>query len=563
VPVRQTGATGLALSTWEPLFDLLDAHPALWANLRVEKLLPRREGRPRMAGEWSLAYLAYVNSRQREMTRWLRETEEAMWTRAGFLKRPGYQAVYEAFIALEAHEAAFAATAAALVKHAVAASDGKVGHAVHIDGTEAETHSRLIHDCTGDERKTCKRSRKESRAPLARASPAEVREDRHREAAEPEPDTEDALDEARAIVKDERGCRVLLRGCWYRLSDADAGVRAYNDKDDKLRKAWSGYYNLKATDHFTGGVLSTFVCPADTNEHIAYPELYKRVKTAIGAPPRAVVADRGFSITAVFAMHTRDGVASVIPWRGSKSEPVRKDKFPKHDRHGIPRCKHCKKSQCDFYGFQHDTGPADEPRLWYRCSRPTTADCRRMQSVYCKEDWRLLLPLWRTTETYQVLRAHHSSYERVHDRWRERYCVAGDSRADRPKRRGLAVQQLRSTAALIIEWLTINHSMGWLPGSPCIVTESEKRLTRHEAATYTYGIKDYRQQEGLILTDTAAVPAHHAEVLAFEATSGKSIPRRPVLVDESQRQTTKQVAMPADGRSRPRVAPASLREEPE
>lgn len=68
------------------------------------------------------------------MTSWLRETAPELWLRIGFQRKPGYQAVYEHFRALEGHEAAFRSVAAALVAHAVERSDGKVGHAIHVDG---------------------------------------------------------------------------------------------------------------------------------------------------------------------------------------------------------------------------------------------------------------------------------------------------------------------------------------------------------------------------------------------------------------------------------------------
>jgi len=162
-----TGANDNSLSRWQDLFDVLDEHPQLVASLRTEHLITKTEGRPRKSGEWALVYLAYVNSADREVLRWYRHTADEMWTRAGFAARPSYHAAYRNFGTLESHEEAFRAVASALIHVAVAQSDGKVGHAVHVDGTEAETHSRLIHDCAGDELAACKKQLKAPRRTTA------------------------------------------------------------------------------------------------------------------------------------------------------------------------------------------------------------------------------------------------------------------------------------------------------------------------------------------------------------------------------------------------------------
>lgn len=377
---------------------MLEAHEERWTSLRASELLARKGGRPRSPGEWGLAYLAFVNSGEPEVKPWHRTTPPELWLRAGFAATPGYQATYEAFAALEACEESFRAVAAELVAPAVEASGGKVGHAIHVDGTEAETHSRLLHDCGGVELTVCKFKEQTVR----QADANEVREVRHRE-AEGIPVDDELFERAEEIVADERGgMRVKVNGCWYRATDGEAGIRAYISSSGKLKKFWHGYYNLKAVDHYTGGVLATYVCSASTQEYHAYPELYARAKNAIGRPPVAVVADRGFSVSSVFEAHTRDGVASVIAWRKANGDAVRKD-YERYDRHGVPRCKHCG-SETSFVSFVAKTGPRGEPRQWVRCVRPKTAACHGKQTILCKENWRLLVPLWRTTEAYQVLR---------------------------------------------------------------------------------------------------------------------------------------------------------------
>jgi len=506
VPARLTGAINNTLSKWQDIFDLLDAHPALWEPVRSESLLVKSEGRPRMAGEWAFAYLAFVNSAERELLRWYRTAPVELWERAGFSQTPSYHAAYKNFNALEEHEASFREVAANMIRLAVDASGGKVGHAVHVDGTEAETHSRLIHDCHGAELSSCKRQQELP----TRATNADARVERHRLAATV-PTDDNLLGAADEMAADERGLRVLVGGCWYLLSDNEAGIRAYV-RDGKVRKFWAGYYNAKAVDHYTGAVLAVHTTSASVQEHIAYPDLYRQLKHNLGVTPKAVVADRGYSVASLFELHTCDGVASVIPWRPNWHSEGPADHLPEYDRHGIPHCAHCG-HEGTFHRFQHDSGPNDEPRLWFRCSKPSKPECKRVQSLLCKANWRLLLPLWRTSPAYQVLRISHNNYEAAHHRWRERYAVAGDTKADRPKRRGIGVQQLRASAALVIEWLTVCHRQGWL-GGPVLNERSESVLSRDHAASYCSRILNYRHALGLTGVLADEMLDHQAEVAA-------------------------------------------------
>ena len=72
------------------------------------------------------------------------------------------------------------------------------------------------------------------------------------------------------------------------------------------------------------------------------------------------------------------------------------------------------------------------------------------------------MPLRRDDAVYLELRRSHKSYEAVHDYWRDRYRVAAADIGQRPKRTGQDWQQLRASAALLIEWLRISHMNGWL-----------------------------------------------------------------------------------------------------
>lgn len=513
MPTRLTGTIDNSLARPGDLLDVMEAHPHLWERLSTASLLVKTEGRPRMSGEWALAYLLYANSAERELTRWRRSTSDALWQRVGFEKTPSYQAVYKNFTELEEHEAVYREVAAVLVQTAVEQSGGKVGHAVHVDGTEAEAHSRLVHDCCGDELDTCK---KQAQAPR-RVTNGDAREERHA-LAEQAPTDEELYGAAEDLAADERGLRVLVGGCWYRLSDVEAGIRAYVTSEGKVRKFWAGYYNAKAVDHYTGGVLATHVTHASTQEHVAYPDLYEQIKQQLGTTPRVVVADRGYSIASVYELHTRDGVASVMPWRMHWRQPERVD-HERYDRHGIPRCQHCD-GETTYVNFRHDDGPYAQPRLWFRCARPMHSGCERVQSITCARDWRLLLPLWRTSEAYQVYRATHQQYEATHHRWRERYAVAGDCKADRFKRRGLGVQQLRASAALVIEWLTICHREGWL-GGPRVNDRTETRVQKHQITGYVRKLLTTRAALGLSGVARENMAAHQSAIrAAYQSSTG-------------------------------------------
>ena len=76
----------------------------------------------------------------------------------------------------------------------------------------------------------------------------------------------------------------------------------------------------------------------------------------------------------------------------------------------------------------------------------------------------MLLPLRRDSERYQtLLGAHDNAMESVFDHWRDRYGVAGNSNANRPKRQqSLPCQHLRACAGLLLEWFRICLRQGWL-----------------------------------------------------------------------------------------------------
>jgi len=445
------------------LIQMMKQTQWLFAELDEATKLDKNWGRRKEPGSWALVFLAFVVSGQPDIEPWWTQTTPDLWQAAGFAARPSYQTTYERFVELESVSDKFLETAARLIQHAMK-HEPRIGNHVHVDGTEAETHAALVHDCQSGE--GCKwgganAGQKPARTAERprRVSTETAREQRHKDSAEA-PDAPGTPDLGEADeVKVTPGGRLRVRSGqhWYRTLDASAGVRAYTGPRG-ARKFWHGFYHHKAIDHFTGAPLAVGVYSASEQEYDSYPDLYQRLQRSLAGNPQTVTADRGFSVASVFAWNTNHGVASVIPWRKGANRELRQDKLT-HDRHGVPRCKHCG-APGRFVRFRAEGKGG--PRLWFRCLNGTTPACGKDQSINCSNDWRLLVPLWRTEAIYCELKDSHSNYERVHRHWRDRYCVAGDNLACRPKRRGRDWQELRSQAALLIEWLTICFREGWL-----------------------------------------------------------------------------------------------------
>ncbi|HWY19510.1 MAG TPA: transposase [Solirubrobacteraceae bacterium] len=450
-----------------------------WRQLRKACDLEVNYARKREPGHWELAAVAFVTSGHVDVRPWWDEaTDENLWRECGFPKRPPYKRTWERLRELESVCAAFLDAAEPVIRRC-RAHDPRVFAHSHVDSTEDETHASLVHDCKPGE--SCKRAaaakhsngkgkgrgkrvRGHAIRP-ARATTSEAREHRHAWNELDQQDTEDherkASPDQIVEVKGTGRWRVRLGGCWYLTRDGDAGVRAYT-RNGKTKRFWFGYYSGKMVDHYTGGVIP-LVVSASVNESKMFPKLFDRAKSMIGAAPQTVIGDKGFSVSECFEHATKNGTAPVFPWRGI----TRHDKDT-HDRHGLMRCKHCggPMSQVKFSACKDKLDPLDpnktKPRLWFRCVDGTvTPGCAKPQTITCAKDWRLLVPLARTEPLYQELRASHQAYEGVHDYFRDRYRVAADSRANRPKAVGIGWHQLRANIACYVDWLRIAANNGW------------------------------------------------------------------------------------------------------
>jgi hypothetical protein len=473
--------------------------------LAVEQTKPGSQfGRKRNGGRFELAYLAFVFSRHPDVRPWWQQAGHSIWTAAGFTERPSYSLCHRRFAELEHPDVieAMELVARRLIQLAVKGSDGRVGRYLHFDSTEAETHARLQHACP--EWAACRKAKtpgvwKRAALITATASTPMVRAERHLEAAAPEPagaeeDTE--IGEAEEIRRDPDKLRVKVGGCWYDVLDPTAGIRAYIT-NGRVKRFWVGFYNAKAIDHFTGAPVAVRITSASTNEFVTYPDLFRAAYENTDRLPIAVVADRGYSVSAVFEHNTRIGVASVMPWRGSGTVTDRAQEDRElHDRHGILRCKHCG-APTKLVSFAKSAGAKRGkelrgPRLYAKCLLPITAGCAARQSVGCDRAWRMLLPLWRDSPVYLALRHSHDRYERVHHHWRVRWRSGADDHSLRPKRRGRDNQQLRANAALLIEWLMICWRENWMPDSRPFGKPHPDRIIQEDGTQHSDSLRELR-----------------------------------------------------------------------
>jgi hypothetical protein len=517
------------------LVRLLKANRWLWRDLRTACDLDHRYGRRREPGHWELVAVAFVVSGQVDIQPWHTETTDELWQACGFEDKPSYRTTWRRLRELADVADAFLVSVGVLIRRA-RVQDPRVMAHVHFDNTEDETHAALVHDCVRGE---CPRERtgrghasgrgragagarprrqdtklfREERQQLNALDP----ETAEREAAEHAPDRVEVVPRGTRMVK-----RVKIGGCWYRTLDLEAGIRAYTGPRGSKR-FWHGYYSGKAVDHFTGGVIP-YVESASVQEHVIFDGHYDLVCELLGEPPESAIGDKGLSIATAFEKCTTNGTAPVFPWRPGGGDYTRHDKDT-HDRHGIPRCQHCG-GPTDFVRFSpgsRSRPPARrQPRIWFRCMVGATPECEPEQTIACSTDYRLLVPLYRTSALYHELKESHSSYEAAHDWWRDRYKVAADDIGIRPKVRDLGFHRLRANVASLIEWLRICYREGWL-GNPRRNHRNATRAFRDRAQRIAARLADMRARMGL----TAAYGEAAEELGLGQRTPPSRRPRGP------------------------------------
>jgi hypothetical protein len=446
----------------------------VWDGLRKACELEVKYARKRDPGCWELVAVAFVVSGYVDVRPWYDETTDELWKECEFDRRPARQTVDRRLRELGEKAGDEFLSAAALVIQRCRAHDERVMAHVHVDCTEDETHAALVHDCQPGEE--CGRAAAAGAAaaggsahgPALRPPRATTGEARERREKWNEEDPADSESSAKAVtpktmtvLRDGRRIkRVRLGkdGCWYRTRDVEAGVRAYTG-GGRVRRFWHGYYNAKAIDGLTGGVVP-LVESASTQEYDLFPALMERVCRMADKTPETVIGDKGFSVEKCFEYATRNGIAPVFP-RRRYGDGRRHDK-ESHDRDGVMRCKHCGGTMSQIkYSKNHG-----KPRLWFRCASGATPDCARDQTITCATDWRSLVPLARTEPLFHELLKSHRTYEAVHDYWRDRYRVGADNLANRPKAIGIGGHRLRASVACFVDWLRIASINNWLAEPP-------------------------------------------------------------------------------------------------
>jgi hypothetical protein len=244
-----------------------------YTRLRDDVRIDHNWGPRRSPGDWALVMLEFTISGFVDIEPWYNQRVEntSFWKACGFRHRPSKSLVYERLIELEAFAGEFDRLADELIGLA-ANKDPNVGRWIHVDGTEAETHAVPRHDCQpGDD---CPTAGQPTPERLERLDTAGARRLRHAEATQPTdtvPDT-GAAAEPRAGVEESDvaystggGRRYRSGGHWWVSRDPTAGTRKYTSKG-KVVRLWHGFYQIVATDHYTGAMLSARIQSANIQE---------------------------------------------------------------------------------------------------------------------------------------------------------------------------------------------------------------------------------------------------------------------------------------------------------
>lgn len=432
----------------------------------AEAKVSHGHGPRRADGDWALAFLAFVVSREPNVQPWYRTaaTNAALWRECGFTSVPAYQTVWQRFAELEQFPDVFARASHHLIDIA-RRRDPRIGMHLAVDGTESQTHAQPAHACppgvdcpTRDHQRGPRLPRvgvEEAIALRQHEAIVEEPEEENTSTHTPTPGLEPVPENYTEVAPD--GLLFTSCGHYWLSRDASAGTRKY-----KGGKVWHGYISNKAVDSATGLTVAVLYTPASVNESVAFPDLYEMTREAVGTDPIAIITDRGYVTDAVARYCTERGVTQVAPYRKrNRNDPASATATDRVDQHGIPRCKHCGLSG-DFVRFSE----VGSPRVWFRCPLPTTAGCTKVQSIACSEEIRRLLPIWRTSPVYAALRAQMGVREHAHEDMRTYFRSGGKTLRDRQRRAGIACQQLRANAAILAQWLWALLRQGWLGSRP-------------------------------------------------------------------------------------------------
>jgi hypothetical protein len=478
------------------IVKMLRSLPWLYRPLRdaVRALGDGKSGPSRMDGCWACIIFAWVDSGEADVQPWLAETTPELWQACGFSSEPSYTTAQRRIVEAETVKEAFAETLHRLVQYC-RKREPRIGHAVAIDATMAESNARL-HKVTGSSVPT----RIGELPLLASARMPTQTVDEIRRASNVEPPDVGPLEVGDYIdVTPDISIGVLgqkrvfqLKSGIYATRDPDAGVRAYI-RGKRLLKWWHGYLLSQGIDHFSGLPLEAHGFRADINEHTQYPQVVEKAERTLGKTPYFVTTDKGMSIWSCFDWSVQRGITLVAPYRqfGGKA-PAKAQATLDFDEHGIPFCRHCKggTDQVDFFVKPPKSrNGAPRPVLRVRCAAPDRKECEGVQEWNCRRDPTRLLPVWRTNPAYTEARLRHSTLERAHTEARSRANAKPRHFETRSKRISLDLAVMRMNVYAIISWIRAGVINGWL-GTPAMnpeleqATERQRQLDRQTVCAY-------------------------------------------------------------------------------
>lgn len=472
---------------------LFKRYPQLVEDLVAKTSIRHAKGDKRDPGSWALLYLTFLLAEGMDIQPWYSDVKESpIWGECGFERTMGYSTVYLRFTELEhpRYVAAFEEAARKLITLAIEKEPRLCRH-LSTDGTRFRTSARLEHCCINTVR--CRDLGGTHPRYLKRPSGEEVRKAHDKQNDSPETEVDDKPANGLTRIPDERaeaaGLDTINYSYWmqsghlYRSRDKTAGARMYSRGKRSKRFNFGGVCQ-PMTDTTTGLPVALHFFPADHNEHIEYPELYRQaVRNMGGREPAAVVADRGLSFKSMFEFHTRKGVGLIVPDRnpapGQTYENLRSDTV---DEDGMPRCPACGgETTWRGPGLGFAISGIGNPYIRVRCLHEHTEKCRGVKRVYCREEWRLLRPIGKLDPLHHELLHVQKNKENLFDILRDRFNVAGDEKASCPRRPGLAMQKLMGTAAMLIDWFRFCILQGYLPSElarPGTLEERDSRADR-------------------------------------------------------------------------------------
>jgi hypothetical protein len=485
-----------------------------------------------------LVAIAWIASRQGDIQPFHDRASLELWRECGFDHRPSYATTHARLTELEGALLQIEAAIGLLVQRCMQA-EPRIGRHVHIDGTEADTHSRFFHDCQEGDGCGWQRDgetiEEVNRRMIGPATTDSVQRQRQREDAGESQDVAEETPLSQQRVEsppldgdlansDEtpNGSRARNRKLpLYRVTtskhkwlthDPDAGFRTY--KKPAGIEGWHGYYHSRAVDDFTGLTLYGHVTSSSRTELSQYTDILRGIIRSTNPAdkhsglddnnddyedhhlltaalldadvllPEAILGDRGLGYTSTYEQNTKLGIQTVMPWRNfgdGRKEPTDitltgRDGLPIHiDRHGVIHCKHCggPTKRVEFRRAKDEN-----PRIYVSCLLPSPPDspCRKLQSVSCDLDWRMLTPVARNDDRYLALEGRFQ-FERAHHLARVRNRTGPKDPILRPKRLGQPYQQLLLHLGTMLDWFRAGLKHDWfnhiakstrdLPGTGC------------------------------------------------------------------------------------------------